>query len=65
MPAQVTPTEVQYVTDLQLVDTPDRLFQNLLEETVRRTTNRVVLDPSQTTLDPGLVVSGAAAALRL
>ena len=57
-PVQVTPTDIQYVPDLQWVDTPDRLFQALLEETVRRATNRVVLDPRQATLDPGLVVTG-------
>jgi cholesterol transport system auxiliary component len=34
------------------------LFGNLIAETVRRTTNRVVLDPGQTSLDPGLLVSG-------
>jgi cholesterol transport system auxiliary component len=59
VPVQITPTDVQYVTNLQWVDTPDKLFQALLAETVRRTTARVVLDPGQTTLDPGLVVSGA------
>lgn len=58
VPVQVTPTDVQYVTDAQWVDTPDRLFQDLLSETIRRTTTRVVLDPNQTGLDPGLVVSG-------
>jgi cholesterol transport system auxiliary component len=58
VPVQLTPTDVQYVTNLQWVDTPDRLFQNLLEETVRRTTSRVVLDPRQTGVDPGLVVQG-------
>jgi len=58
VPVQVTPTDVQYVADLQWIDTPDRLFQSLLEETVRRTTNRVVLDPRQATLDPGLQVTG-------
>lgn len=58
VPAQISPTDVQYVTNLQMVDTPDRLFQALLAETVRRTTNRVVLDSTITTLDPGLVVSG-------
>jgi cholesterol transport system auxiliary component len=58
VPVQVTPTDVQYVTDAQWVDTPDRLFQDLLSETIRRTTSRVVLDPNQTALDPGLVVSG-------
>lgn len=58
VPVQVSPTQVQYVANLQWADTPDRLFQRLLAETVRRTTNRVVLDPGQTTLDPGVVVSG-------
>lgn len=58
VPAQVTPTDVQYVANLQLVDTPDRLFQELVAETVRRTTNRVVLNPHQAALDPGLLVSG-------
>lgn len=58
VPVQVSPTQVAYVTDLQWVDTPDRLFQELLAETVRRTTGRVVLDPNQATLDPGVSVSG-------
>ena len=58
VPVQVSPTDVQYVADAQWVDTPDRLFQDLLSETIRRTTTRVVLDPNQTGLDPGLVVSG-------
>lgn len=58
VPVQVNPSDVQYVADLQLVDMPARLFQNLLSETVRRTTARVVLDPEQTTLDPGLTVAG-------
>jgi cholesterol transport system auxiliary component len=58
VPVQVGPTDVQYVTNLTLIDTPDRLFQQLLEETVRRTTSRVVLDPGQTSLDPGVTLSG-------
>jgi cholesterol transport system auxiliary component len=58
VPVQVTPTDVQYVSNLQLVDTPAHLFGSLIAETVRRTTGRVVLDPGQTMLDPGLVVSG-------
>jgi len=58
VPVQVTPTDVQYVANLTLVDMPARLFQGLLAETVRRTTNRVVLGPAQATLDPGLIVSG-------
>lgn len=58
VPVQLTPTDVQYVTNLQWVDTPDHLFQHLLQETVRRTTNRVVLDPAQAGLDPGVVLRG-------
>jgi cholesterol transport system auxiliary component len=58
VPVQITPTDIQYVTGLQWVDTPDRLFQYLVAETVRRTTNRVVLDTRQSALDPGLLVSG-------
>ncbi|WP_310467762.1 ABC-type transport auxiliary lipoprotein family protein [Sphingomonas sp.] len=58
VPVQVSYTEVAYVKDLQWVDTPDRLFKDLLSETVRRTTTRVVLDPKQAALDPGLLVTG-------
>jgi cholesterol transport system auxiliary component len=58
VPVQVSATDVQYVTGLQWIDTPDKLFQDLLMETVRRTTSRVVLDPNQTGLDPGLMVHG-------
>jgi len=59
VPVQVTPTAVQYVPNLQYIDTPDRLFAALVAETVRRTTNRVVLDPAQAALDPGLTVTGS------
>lgn len=59
VPVQVNPSNVQYVANLQLVDTPGRLFANLLSETIRRTTGRVVLDSQQTSLDPGLTVNGA------
>lgn len=58
VPAQSGPTAIAYIKDLQWVDTPDKLFQRLLAETVTRTTSRVVLDPDQSTLDPGLKVSG-------
>jgi cholesterol transport system auxiliary component len=58
VPVQLGPTDIQYVTGLQWVDTPDKLFQALVEETIRRTTSRVVLDPGQATLDPGLVITG-------
>jgi cholesterol transport system auxiliary component len=58
VPVQLTPTDVQYVSNFRWIDTPDRLFQQLLEETIRRTTNRVVLNPMQSSLDPGMTVSG-------
>src|SRR3954453_21774664 len=49
VPVQISPTDVQYVANLQLVDTPAHLFGHLLAETVRRMTHRVVLDMGQTT----------------
>ena len=58
VPAHIGQASIQYIEDLQLVDTPDRLFSDLLAETIRRTTNRVVLDPRQSALDPGLLVTG-------
>src|SRR3982751_3732967 len=58
VPVQVTPSDVQYVANAEWIDTPDRLFENLVAETVRRTTNRVVLDAHQSALDPGLLLSG-------
>ena len=58
VPVQISPTDVQYVKNLQWVDTPDRLFADLVAETVRRTTGRVVLNPKQSALDPGLLVNG-------
>lgn len=56
--AQSGTTTVAYIKDLTLVDTPDKLFKDLVAETVLRTTNRVVLDQRQSSLDPGLVVTG-------
>ena len=58
VPAQSGPTTIAYIKDLQWVETPDRLFQNLVAETVTRRTNRVVLDPNQSALDPGLLLTG-------
>ncbi len=58
VPVQINATDVQYVTGLVWIDTPDRLFQRLVSETVRRTTNRVVLDTGVSGLDPGLTLCG-------
>ena len=58
VPALVGPTAVAYIKDLLWVDAPDKLFQDLLQETTTRTTSRVVLDPRQSSLDPGLKLTG-------
>ena len=58
VPALERPGAITYIEDLQWVDRPNRMFQQLLTETVKRTTTRVVLDPKQSALDPGLRVSG-------
>jgi cholesterol transport system auxiliary component len=58
VPVLEAPGRVTYVRDLQYVDTPDRLFQQLLSETVRRTTSRAVLDPRQTAVEPGVQLTG-------
>ena len=58
VPALVGPTAIAYIKDVQWVESPDRLFQDLVQETVVRTTGRVVLDPRQSALDPGLHLTG-------
>lgn len=58
VPVHSGPIAIAYVENLTWVDTPDKLFQDLLAETVTRITDRVVLDPNQSTLDPGVTISG-------
>ena len=58
VPVHSGPIAIAYVKDLTWVDTPDKLFQDLLTETTTRMTNRIVLDPRQSSLDPGVTVSG-------
>jgi len=58
VPALVGPTAIAYIKDVQWIESPDRLFQDLVQETVMRTTGRVVLDPRQASLDPGLHLTG-------
>ena len=58
VPALVGPTAVAYIEDLQWVESPDKLLQDLIQETVIRTTSRVVLDPRQAALDPGVSLTG-------
>ena len=58
VPALAGPSAVAYIKDLQWVDAPDKLFQDLLQETTMRMTNRVVIDPRQSSIDAGLKLSG-------
>jgi cholesterol transport system auxiliary component len=58
VPVHSGPIAIAYVKNLTWVDTPDKLFQDLLTETTTRMTNRIVLDPRQSSLDPGVTVSG-------
>ena len=49
---------IAYVKDAAWVDSPARLFQRLLSETVAAKTGKIVLDLRQYTTDPGLRVQG-------
>ena len=49
---------IAYVKDAQWVDTPDKLFRDLLSETIAARTGRVVLSDRQRTLDPGARLTG-------
>ena len=51
-------TAVAYIQDLYLVDTPSNLFQQLLSETVYRSTDLLVVDPRQAGAVPALRVAG-------
>lgn len=50
---------VAYVKDAVWVDAPARQLQRLLGETIAARSERVVLDPRQSTVDPGTRVSGS------
>ena len=58
VPVHSGPIAIAYVEDLTWVDTPDRLFQDLLSETVTRMTNRVVLDPNQSAVERAAKITG-------
>jgi cholesterol transport system auxiliary component len=49
---------VAYLKDAQWVEQPNALFARLLSETIAATTGRVVLDPRQFSLDPGVRLTG-------
>lgn len=52
------PTAVAYLKDAQWLDVPNRLFRELLSETIATRTARVVLDPRQAALASGMRLGG-------
>ncbi len=52
------PVTLAYVKDGVWAEPPARLFQRLLSETVAVKTGKVVLDPRQFAVDPGIILSG-------
>ena len=52
------PIAIAYVKDAVWVEPPARLFQRLLSETVAAKTGKVVLDPRQFALEPGVQLTG-------
>jgi cholesterol transport system auxiliary component len=49
---------IAYVKDAVWVEPPAKLFQRLLAETVRAKTGRLVIDPRETGMTPGMTLSG-------
>nr|WP_089219500.1 ABC-type transport auxiliary lipoprotein family protein [Sphingomonas laterariae] len=58
VPVQTGPTSVAYLKDAQWIEPPNRLFRNLLAETIAATTGRPVLDLRQYSLAPGIRLTG-------
>lgn len=58
VPVKATATSIAYIKNAQWVEQPNKLFQRLLSETIAARTGRVVLDPRQSTLDPGTRLTG-------
>ncbi len=58
LPVHTGPTAIAYLKDAQWVDVPNRLFRELLGETIAARSSRVVLDPRQAALAPGIRLGG-------
>lgn len=58
IPVQSSDTEIAYLVDAQWVETPGKLFQRLLGETISSRTGRVVLPPGQFNADPAPRLTG-------
>ena len=65
IPVRTGATEVAYLKEAQWVELPNALFARLVSETIAVTTGRVVLDPRQSALDPGLRLTGGLKAFGL
>jgi cholesterol transport system auxiliary component len=58
VPVRTGGTAVAYLRNAQWVESPDALFARLVGETISARSGRVVLDPRQFTLDPGMRLTG-------
>jgi cholesterol transport system auxiliary component len=58
VPVRATDTSIAYVKDAQWSEQPNRLFQQLLSETIQARTGRPVLSPRQFSFDPGVRLAG-------
>jgi len=58
VPVAAGANSVTYLKDAQWVEAPNRLFQQLLANTIAARTGKVVLNPRQSTIDPGQRLSG-------
>jgi cholesterol transport system auxiliary component len=58
VPVYVSETGIQYLQDAVWVENPGALFGRLVGEVIAARTGRVVLDPTQYSLDPGTRLTG-------
>lgn len=58
VPVRQGSTTVTYLVGSQWTDAPARLFQQLLSSTIAARTGRVVLNPRQATIAPGVQLTG-------
>lgn len=58
VPVQIDPVSVAYLKDAQWAETPTKLFQRLVSETVAVKTGRLVLDESQFVTSAGTRLAG-------
>ena len=58
VPVQTSPTAIAYLKDAQWVDAPNKLFRNLLAETIAAKTGRVVADSRNFSIAPDTRLSG-------